>query len=132
MSNSLLMLAQHVAVLLSPSKVERFGLLFSLFCCLYRLSPFGPREALLQFLYPSSRILLFSQSSLLNLHVHVFSTYETGIMTNSKDFTTCHIGTGRCCKKSLLREGTFSLGGGGLGNFGIFFSKRKCWPSLMF
>ena len=30
-----------------------------------------------------------------NLHVHVFSTYETGIMTTSKDFTTCHIGTGR-------------------------------------
>ena len=37
-----------------------------------------------------------------NLHVHVFSTYETGIMTTSKDFTTCRIGTGRCCKKSLL------------------------------
>ena len=32
----------------------------------------------------------------------------------------------------VLREGTFFLGGGGgLGNFGIF-SKRKCWPSLMF
>ena len=29
------------------------------------------------------------------------------------------------------REGTFFLGGGGLGNFGIF-SKRKCWPSLTF
>ena len=29
-----------------------------------------------------------------NLHVHVFSTYETGIMTTSKDFTTCRIGTG--------------------------------------
>ena len=37
-----------------------------------------------------------------NLHVHVFSLYETGIMTSSKDFTTCRIGTGRCCKKSLL------------------------------
>ena len=131
MSNSLLMLAQHVAVLLSPSKVEQFGLLFLLFCCLYRLSPFGPREALLEFLYPGSRILLFSQSSLLNLHVHVFSTYETGIMTTSKDFTTYHIGTGRCCKKSLLREGTFSLGGEGWGIL-VFFSKRKCWPSLMF
>ena len=33
------------------------------------------------------------------------------------------------CK--VVREGTFFLGGGGLGNFGIFF-KRKCWPSLMF
>ena len=32
---------------------------------------------------------------------------------------------------SGLREGTFFLGGGGMGNFGIF-SKRKCWPSLMF
>ena len=34
--------------------------------------------------------------------MHVFSIYETGIMTASKDFTTCHIGTGRCCKKSSL------------------------------
>ena len=119
------MLVQHVAVLLSPSKVERFGLLFSLFCCLYRVSPFGPRETLLEFLYPSSRILLFSQSSLSNLHVHVFSTYETGIMTTSKDFTTCHIGTGRCCKKSLLREGMFSLGEGGrAGEFWYFFQKK--------
>ena len=31
----------------------------------------------------------------------------------------------------LVREGTFFLGGGGLGNFGIFFPK-KCWPSLVF
>ena len=30
-----------------------------------------------------------------------------------------------------LREGTFFLGGGGLGNFGIF-SPKKCWPSLAF
>ena len=30
-----------------------------------------------------------------------------------------------------VREGTFFLGGGGLGNFGIFFPK-KCWPSLAF
>ena len=37
-----------------------------------------------------------------NLHVHVFSLYETGTMTTSKDFTTCRIGTGRCFKKSLL------------------------------
>ena len=36
-----------------------------------------------------------------NLHVHVFSTYESGIMTTTKDFTTCHIATGRCCKKRL-------------------------------
>ena len=27
-------------------------------------------------------------------------------------------------KKSSLREGTFFLGGGGLGNFGIFFQKK--------
>ena len=34
---------------------------------------------------------------------------------------------------NVIREGTFFLGGGGggLANFGIF-SKRKCWPSLMF
>ena len=38
-----------------------------------------------------------------NLHVHVFSLYKTGIMTTSKDFTACRIGTGRCCKKRLLR-----------------------------
>ena len=31
----------------------------------------------------------------------------------------------------MVREGTFFLGGGGLGNFGIFFPK-KCWPSLAF
>ena len=31
----------------------------------------------------------------------------------------------------IIREGTFFLGGEGLGNFGIF-SKRKCWPSLTF
>ena len=30
-----------------------------------------------------------------------------------------------------IREGTFFLGGGGLGNFGIFFPK-KCWPFLAF
>ena len=41
-----------------------------------------------------------------NLHVHVFSLCETGIMTTSKDFTTCRIGTGRCCKKSF-HEYTF-------------------------
>ena len=36
-----------------------------------------------------------------NLHVHVFSTYETEIMTTSKDFTTCHIDTGRCCNEEM-------------------------------
>ena len=39
--------------------------------------------------------------------------------------------TGFSGKRSLVREGTFFLGGGGLGNFGIFFLK-KCWPSLAF
>ena len=34
-----------------------------------------------------------------NLRVHVFSTFKTGIMTTSKDFTTCLTGIGRCCKK---------------------------------
>ena len=34
-----------------------------------------------------------------NLHVRVFSTYKTGIMTTPNDFTTCYTGTGRCCKK---------------------------------
>ena len=38
-----------------------------------------------------------------NLHVHVFSTYKTRIMTNLNDFIICCTGTGRCCKKSLLR-----------------------------
>ena len=31
----------------------------------------------------------------------------------------------------FIREGTFFLGGEGLGNFGIF-SPKKCWPSLAF
>ena len=30
----------------------------------------------------------------------MFSTYKPGIMITSKDFTTCHKGTGRRCKKS--------------------------------
>ena len=34
-----------------------------------------------------------------NLHLCVFSTFRTGIMTTLNDFTTCRAGTGRCCKK---------------------------------
>ena len=38
-----------------------------------------------------------------NLHVAVFSTYKTGIMTTLNDFTTCCAGTrtGWCCKKKV-------------------------------
>ena len=53
--------------------------------------------------------------------MHVFSTYETGIMTTSKDFTTCHIGTGRCCKKVCL---AFSL-------VHISFSKNLVYPAYV-
>ena len=37
-----------------------------------------------------------------NLHVRVFSTYKTGIVTTLNDFATCHTGTGRCCKNVCL------------------------------
>ena len=55
-----------------------------------------------------------------NLHVHVFSIYETGIMTTSKDFTTCRIGTGTCCKKKVCLA--FSL-------VHISFSKNFVYPA---
>ena len=52
--------------------------------------------------------------------MHVFSIYETGIMTTSKDFTTCRIGTGMCCKKKVCLA--FSL-------VHISFSKNFVYPA---
>ena len=37
-----------------------------------------------------------------NLHVRVFSTYKTGIVTTLNDFATFHTGTGRCCKNVCI------------------------------
>ena len=54
-----------------------------------------------------------------NLHVHVFSTYKTGIMTTSKDFTTCCSSIGRCFKKISI---AFSL-------VHISFSKNLVYPA---
>ena len=54
-----------------------------------------------------------------NLHVHVFLTYETRIITTSKDFTTSCTDTGRCCKKVCL---AFPL-------IYISFSKNLVYPA---
>ena len=54
-----------------------------------------------------------------NLHVHVFLTYETRIITTSKDFTMSCTGTGRCCKKVCL---AFPL-------IYISFSKNLVYPA---
>ena len=35
-------------------------------------------------------------------NLHVFPTYKPKIMTTLNDFTICHKGTGRCCKKISL------------------------------
>ena len=53
------------------------------------------------------------------LHVHVFSTYKTGIMNTSKDFTMCRTSVGRCCKKFFI---DFSL-------VHISFSKNLVYPA---
>ena len=56
-----------------------------------------------------------------NLHVHVFSTYKTGIMTTLNDVIMCCAGTGRFRKKVCL---AFSLVH--ISFLGILF----IWPML--
>ena len=51
--------------------------------------------------------------------MHVFTTYKTGIMTTSKDFTTCRTSVGRCCKKFFI---DFSL-------VHISFSRNLVYPA---